>query len=248
MLFALFLIILAIFCSFIIYFLNKKVYFCENYNTLTLQINSTNTKFDYIKLKKTNIYFKLFSVLNSNKHNLGVESFLFKNKNFLLTISKFIDYKINNNKITYRGKGNLTIVENLGYIISKCIYKDNPYVLFNEYKKQYNVFNIKQKENKIFKYLLAKFLLIELIKIKRELNDISNIIQKYKKCKYNSNYSKNIYNYAKFYSFLCYNQNSTYYKNKLNLNTNDIISTFFSVIFEAERQMKIIITYLKTMF
>ncbi|MBQ4541709.1 MAG: hypothetical protein IJA23_02525 [Clostridia bacterium] len=184
-----------------------------------------------------------------NKHDhLSVEKQFYDSKDFLLTISKFVDYKINFNKLTYRAKKNKTIIENYSKVISLNIHKDYPYILFNEYARNYKQLQIKLKENKIFKILLARFLLEELIKIERELIYISKIIHKYKKRNFIINYNKNIYNYAEFYAIFKFNKNANYYTCKQNLNKKEIICSLFSFLFETENKIKIIITYLKTMF
>ena len=108
---------------------------------------------------------------------------------------------------------------------------------------------MKNKKRRIafFKLLLA-FVLSGIIGIERELIHISKIIQINKKRKFNFKYNKNIYNYAKYYSFFKYNANSTYFECKNKLNKSMVLKSFISELYDAEHKIKIIITYLKTMF
>lgn len=248
MLLCLFITIFSIYFTLLIVFYNKKTIFCDNLKTLLNLNNNTKIRYKYKKLSYSNTYKSLNKIMK-NKHNyLSVEKQFYDSKDFLLTISKFIDYKINFNKLTYRAKKNKTIIENYSKAISINIHKDYPYVLFDEYARNYKQLQIKLKENKIFKILLARFLLEELIKIERELIYISKIIHKYKKRNFIINYNKNIYNYAKFYAIFKFNKNANYYIYKQNLNQKEIIFSLFSFLFETENKLKVIITYLKTMF
>jgi hypothetical protein len=206
-----FLIILQLFA----YFSLKHKEICDNLKSLSLLINNKN-KFNFQKLSKSKLQHSLKNLFNLKHKELYFENKIIESKNYLIALSKFIDYKINNNNITYRTKNDLTIIENLAYIISKQIYSNNPFSLYQTYLSNFNNLSIKQKENKVFKILLAKNLINELIIIEREYIQISKIIQYNKKRKFYFNYFKNILNYAKFYSILKYNKNSTYFKYKYN--------------------------------
>lgn len=241
-------IFFAIILIFCIYFLTKKEIFCDNLILLNNLMIDKKIKYKYKTLDYSFTNLDIEKLFNRIIYPTSFQSEIIDNKNYLLTISKFIDYKINNCKLTFRTKNSYTILENLAYIISLNIYKDYPYRLFDDYLKNYSLFQIKIKENNYFKILLAKNLICILIKISTEMNYISNIIHKYKKRKFLINYKKNIYNYAKFYAILKYNPNSNYYYFKKNLNSNAIFSNLFSSLAEAEHKTKIILTYLKTMF
>ena len=240
--------IIVLFIIIITYILNKNNIFCDNLNSLIYSISDNKIKFKYQKLKYSNTYFKLKKLFKDKGFYIAVEKNFNRSKNFILTVSKYIDYKINFNKSTYRSKSKETVIENLSRLLVLNIHKDHPYVLFKEYKNNYNSLQIKLKENKIFKILLAKFLLNEFISIYKEIIYISKIIHKYKKRNFNYNYSKNIYNCAKYYAIFKYNNNALNYELKHDLNKTEIIDAFFSYLFEAECKLKIIVTYLKTMF
>lgn len=241
-------IIFAIILMFCMYFLSKKEIFCEILKLLNNLVNDKKIKFKYKTLAKSFTNLDLANLFNKIIYPTEFQTELVQNKDYLLAISKFVDYKINNCKLTFRAKNAYTILENLAYIISLNIYKDYPYTLFDDYLKNYKNFQIKNKENKYFKILLAKNLIYILIKISTEMNYISNIIHKYKKRNFVINYKKNIYNYAEFYAILKYNPNSNYYYFKKDLNAEIIFSNLFYSLAEAEHKVKIIITYLKTMF
>lgn len=240
--------IFALYLNIYIYFLIKKQSFCDNLaNLLTLNSNIC-ISYEYSNLPTSDIFSILNKTLNTSHKQLYFEKLIYKEKSYLFALSKFIDYKINSQKSKFRAKNNMIIIDNFAYVLAKSIYKQKPYIIFKTYKKYYLALNIKQKENKIFKILLAQKLLHELVHIERELVHISKIIQINKKRKFNFNYNKNIYNYAKYYSFFKYNVNSTYFVYKNKLNKANILNNFISELYNAEHKIKIIITYLKTMF
>ena len=230
------------------YFLIKNATFCDNFYTLATLNSDPMKKYEYINLSKSKVFYQLKPILKCKQKLLYAESEVFKNKDYILTLAKFVDYKINNNKIKYRAKNDIVIIDNISHIIARNIHKDYPYTLFSDYKRVYNKFSIKLKENQIFKILLAQKLILELIVIEKELRQISKIIQKSKKCRFVRKYRKNIFDIAKYYSFLKYHPNSTKLISKYNINKNETIINLFSELYDANQKIKIIITYLKTMF
>ena len=238
-----FLIILQLFAYFSLNY--KEI--CDNLKSLSLLIND-NSKFNFQKLSKSKLENSLKKLFNLKHKELFFENKIIESKNYLITLSKFIDYKINNNNVTYRTKNDLTIIENLAYIVSKQIYSNNPFSLYQTYLSNFNNLSIKQKENKVFRILLAKNLINELIVIEREYIQISKIIQYNKKRKFYFNYFKNILNHAKIYSILKYNKNSTYFKHKYNTDKNFSMHSFLNELFYSEYKAKIILNYLKALF
>lgn len=220
---------------------------CDNLKSLSILIND-NSKFNFQKLSKSKLERNIKNLFNLKHKELFFENKIIESKNYLITLSKFIDYKINSNRLTYRTKNDLTIIENLAYIVSKQIYSNNPFSLYQTYLSNFNNLSIKQKENKVFKILLAKNLINELIVIEREYIQISRIVQYNKKRKFYFNYFKNIFNYAKFYSILKYNKNSTYFKHKYNTDKNFSLQSFFNELFYSEYKARIILNYLKALF
>ena len=71
-------------------------------------------KFEYLKLEKTSLYKKTYNVLNFNCQPLYIEKYLTSSKNYILTLAKFIDFKINNDK-------KLFMVENIGNPMDEVI-------------------------------------------------------------------------------------------------------------------------------
>ena len=143
----------------IMYFLIKNTTFCDNLNELKILNSNPLIKFEYLKLQKSSLYKSIQNTLNFKHKPLFIEKYLISTKSYILTLAKFIDFKINNDKKMYRAKNGVTTIENLAFIISKNIYKEKSYNLFKTYKKQFFSLSIKQKEDKLFKILLAKNLI-----------------------------------------------------------------------------------------
>ena len=159
-----------------------------------------------------------------------------------------IDYKINSNKQKYRTKENKILINEISTLIATNILKSNQNNLFKNYKELINVFSLRQKENKIFKILLAQKLILLLYKINSELNEISYIITKSKSVKKLKKFNKQILWSAQIYSIKNFNSNSTKILFNKNINEKNIINNFFLELYEAENKIRRIITYLVTMF
>lgn len=226
----------------------KKDIFCDNFKELKSLILDTKRRFEYIKLNKSSTNRLICKLINSNHKKMYFEKDFYDNKEYLLTITKFIDYKINNNKQTFRSKNNIIIIENIAYILSKTIHQNNNYSIFKKYKSIQEFLSIKLKENKLFKILLAQKMIYELVIIESELKQISTIIQKYKNRNYLQNYRKNILNNAKFYSIFKYNNNSTKLCYNKNIHKPTLIYSFISELFDANYKQRVILAYLKSMF
>ncbi len=241
-------LILFLIWGLIAYFLLKNNKFCNNFNSLKSLSTNPLIKYYYLPLTKSNISTLTKRMLKNKNNKIFPLKHIYKNKDYLMTISKFVDYKINSNKQTFRTKNENIIVENIAYIISKTIYHNEKYKIYFNYKLANNMFSLKIKEHKVFKYLLGKFLIYELYTIYDEIYHISNIIQKYKKRKINIIYKKNIYNIAKFYSIFKYNNNSTKLTFNQKINRADIVKILFEELFFAEQKIRTIIAYLKAIF
>lgn len=239
--------IILLFLLFLICFLSKNDIFCDNLKSLKDLKSNPEVKIKYIKLKSSVTFFDIKHTIFKRHKLICFEDYLYKNKDYLFTISKFIDFKINKDKKKYRAKNKLTLIENLAFVSTQTIYSSS-YSIFKTYKNNYNYFSIKNKEHRMFKFLVGKFLLNELCKIESEVIKISIIINKYKKRNFIINYNKNIYNTAKFYSILKYNQNSTKILYSKNINKTAIVQNLFSEMSDASRKFQTIISYLKVMF
>lgn len=248
MLFYLKLIFFAVILLFLLYFLIKKDSICENFLDLKIIINNKNLQTKYTNLRKTIVDFKIKSLIDSKIKRMFFEKDFLENKDFILKISEFVSDKINNNNQLYKTKSKIATIENVAYIISKTIHSNNPYLLFTKYKNIKTFIKINKKEDKIFKLLLAKFLLEELVKIEDEFIQISKIIQNNKNRKYFTFYLKNINNTAKYYSILKYNKNSTMYFSRKNIDEALLINNLFDELNYSNFRMRIIIKYLSVMF
>lgn len=232
----------------LIYILNKNTFFCSNLNELKQLKSNPEIKLTYQNLNKSNTHKKLKLLFNKINNPMYIEKLLIKKKDYLFAISKFVDYKINHDTKLYRAKNGTTIIENLSHVLTQKIHMGNNYSIFKTYKINYSTLSIKQKENKIFKIIVAKNLIEELIEIESELIQISNIINKYKKRKFVLNYNKNILNIARNYAILKYNPNSTYIIHRYNIAKDMCLNILFSELFDADLKLKTILSYLKVMF
>ncbi len=239
--------IICIFLIFLYRFLHKKENICRNSKLLFKLYKNKNIKISYKKLKIMDIYKPLNKIVLSQKNNLFCQKSFDKNKNYILTLSKFIDYKLLNSNQKYRSKGCMTLVENLTKIMVYDFKNSFSNNLFFNYKSYINNFNLKQKEIKIFKLLIGRELILYLSENLKELNQISKIIQKSKNAKTFKNYKNLLYFYAEFYGICKFNQNS----NKLNHNIsirNHEFKNFFSELFYYDFKIRQTISYLEIMF
>lgn len=245
MLIAIIFLIILFYIAFLYYFLIKNDNFCDNLKSLYLLNSNNQIKYSYLKLKFSNLTKPLSKLFRSKHKTLFCEKLIYDEKKYLLTLAKFIDFKINNQKLTFRAKNKIILIDNLSLILAKSIHHNQPIKIFKQYKTCYSKFELRRKENKIFKILLAQKLIIELINIENELKRISKIINR--KHHFIFNYRKSIFNDALFYSLLKFHNNANYFKYKYQI-TNKHINRFLSELFDADYKIKVIIFYLKAMF
>ena len=240
-------IFLLIYCF--LYIISVKTdIFCVNFNNLQNIFLHNKTKTSYKKLPRSNTIKFVNEIYDCDLKQLQTQKIIFNNKKFILTISKLIDYKINSNKQKYRAKENKILINEISTLIATNILKSNQNNLFKNYKELINIFSLRQKENKIFKILLAQKLILLLYKINSELNEISYIITKSKSVKKLKKFNKQILWSAQIYSIKNFNSNSTKILFNKNINEKNIINNFFLELYEAENKIRRIITYLVTMF
>lgn len=240
-------LIICIFLIFLYHFLHKNDNICRNSNNLLNLYKDKKIKIYYAKLKTRRIYKSLNKIVLTQKSNLFCQKSFDKNKSYILTLSKFIDYKLLNNKQKYRSKGSLTLVENLTKIMVydfKNSYSNN---LFFNYKQYFEKFNLKQKEIKIFKLLVGRELILYLSENLKELNDISKIIQKSKNAKSFKKYKNLLHNYAEYYGISKFNNKSNMLKNDISIIDNGF-KNFFSELFYYDFKIRQIVSYLEIMF
>lgn len=211
-------------------------------------VNDKTTKVEYKKLETTNANNKIKSIFKNLTKPMFTDKVLIKNKDYLLSISKFVDYKINNSKQTYRSKSNIILIEAVASILCSEIIKRGECNLFRKFEFCKHKFNLRQKEIKIFKLLIAKCLIDEIFNLEKELCEISGVIIKAKTAKHTTNYRKKLLNSANLYGIVKFNNNSTKLLFLKSHNKMKIIKNFFAELFEAENRLKIACTYLKVLF
>lgn len=241
-------IILTIIWCFIYIFTTKNDIFCVNYKNIYNLFLVDKNKNVFKSLPKSHVNNMVNYLFFTKQKPLFHQAIIFKNKNFLLTISKLVDFKINSNKQKYRSKNNKILIDELSTLVAQNILISNKNNLFATYKLLTRTFSIRQKENKIFKILLAQKLLLLLCKLNDELFEVSSVITKSKKRKNFKVYKKQINMSAEIYSIKNFNSNSTKLLFKKNLDIDIIINKFFYELYESEHKIKRIVTYLVTMF
>ena len=241
-------IILLLLCFYIILKNEKSKKFCKTVDELYNTFYTYKEKFYYLPLTKSNSNEKInFIVFNNNK-KLFCEKFLYKNINFLITVSKFIDLKINSSKQTFRSKNNKVLIEEIASVVAYSIIYSNKCNLFKLYKRLSTQYNLKNKENKIFKVLLGQKLICLLFEIESEIIDISKIINKSKTTKKVKKYKKKLYFFAELYSIKKFHKNSTKLLSEYKFDYNKIAGYLILELNESEKKMKVIISYLIAMF
>lgn len=231
-----------LFCSFYYIFygiLHDKCIFVDVF------LNHNNLKFKFLTLSKTKITPALKRALNLN-NNLFCCFELNQNKSFLTTLSKFVDFKTQNNKNTYRAKENFVLIdESCRQLISELKLKPN---IFKNYKMLNNKFKFRQKENKVLKILLAKHILIKIAKLKKETDDLLKIINLSKNAKCVKFYQNTTHYYSQIYSFCNFNKNKTKLLNHSKPEIDYMIKRLFNQLYAYKKQFSILINYLIVMF
>lgn len=202
--------------------------------------------FMFLHISKSN---EKILLLNANKYKkIFCQKYLYSKIDFLLALSKFIDYKINSNKQMYRAKNNKILIEEIASVVASSVFKSNKCNLFSLYKKLNRAYSLKIKENKVFKLLLGKHLIYNLFEIEQEIIDISKIILRSKSVNKLRKYKKKIYEQAEIYSIKKYNPNANKILAKYKFDYKQIAKLLFIELKETEEKEKIIISYLIAMF
>jgi len=241
-------LVLLTICLFILIKEKYKPKSLRTENELSEKFYNLKTRYEYLSLTKSVSNEKIL-ILSSNKLKKTVfQEFLYSKIEYLLSLSKVIDEKLNSDKKTYRSKNGKILIEEIASVVASSIFLSDKCNLFEIYKTYLNVYKIKQKENKIFKLLLGQKLIYNLFDIEKEVIDISKIIIKSKSTKKIKKYKKQLYFLAEIYSIKKYNPNSTKILSNRKFNYNKIAKILFNELKESEKKEKIIISYLITMF
>ena len=235
-------------CFYYIVKRKKTMNYCHSVDELYNNFLTYKEKYNYLKLSKSNSHEKIL-VLSTNKlKKIFCEKFIYKKIDYLLTLSKFIDMKINNNKQTFRAKNGKILIEEIASVVAYSVLLSNECKLFDLYKRLYRQYNLKVKENKIFKILLGQKLLYLLFELESEIIDISRIINKSKKTRKVKKYKKKIYFVAELYAIKKFHQNSTKLLAKYKYDYKKIAGFLMLELTETAKKQQIIITYLIAMF
>lgn len=217
-------------------------------NLQDLFLNSKSVALNYRKLHQTNLEYLVKSVFLYNGREIFAGKEISNNKNYILTLSKYIDYKIDKNKLKFRCKNDFILIEEIAYILTKKLLISGQCEVFKNFKLLVNEYALKQKEIKIFKILFAKNLILQICQEKRELTQISKIIEKSKNANFLQNYRKMIYKSAQIYSILQYNKNATKILSLKDLDINKHCRELFYELFYHEQRLKLMLTYTKVLF
>ena len=240
-------IIFLIILCFVYIFLTKNTKKCENKKLLDNVFSNKSSPYKFSKLSKSYCYQSIFFTFSQINEPLFFQKRLLKNKNYLLTLAKTIDFKINSNKNTYRAKNNYILIEQVANVCANQIFSNNPCSVFFTYKNLVSKYNIRLKENRVFKFLLAKSFFEKLFLIENESAQIERVIFKSKKILHLKKFKKQILNSAQIYSIKKFNPSST----KLLIKNKNVDFTIKNFLYELEiidSNEKMIIAYLTTIF
>lgn len=244
LIFVLFCVILIIF-ALILHILKQNCVFI--FNDYTIKYKSSANKIKYLKLKYSNTQ-AISKQFFKKKNQLFSLSSLNKNKPFLQTLSRLVDFKINNNKLKYRAKGTETLIEEISkscisnFISGRC---PNIFISFKQAKLEYG---LKQKELKIFKMVLARDLFLYIGQNKKILDVLMKIIKKSKNAKCLRFYDNNIYFYSNIYGICNFNKNSNAIVIKNNIDLDYMIARFYKELYRLKFNIDVAVNYLLVMF
>ena len=139
------LITLTSICLFFMFKNKKNNNLCKTIDELYNNFFTYKEKFNYLPLNHSNSNEKIVYISYNTNKKLFCEKYLYKNINFLLTVSKFIDLKINSSKQTFRSKKNMILIEEIASVVAYSTIYSNKCNLFKLYKKLSIQYNLKNK-------------------------------------------------------------------------------------------------------
>lgn len=205
-------------------------------------------RFSYTKLKQSNVYVKLKRNFNSKLPSFNFLKFSAKDKNYLLSVSKLLDYKINNNHKTFRATNKTTLIELVANKLTENFVNSNHPNIFKSYNQLKDKFKIQKKEKKILRILISKYLLLNLINVLNNISKLDSIIQKAKVTSRVKKYKNINYMQAEYYGIIKYNPNSTLLIEKYNIKKSFNFNLLLSYLHRCNLSLKYTIHYLKIMF
>lgn len=242
-------IIMIIFLNFYIYkYINKNAKSVNNINIFNNLYIYNDKKYKFQKLTFSNIHQKTKLLFNKNTKPFFFLLNILKHKDYYLTISKFIDLKINSNNNKYRSKNQKILIESLSEILIYNFKNSSKANIYLNYKQLKLNIKIQQKENKVIKYLIGKCLIELLCEILLYLFKLSTIIQHgehthiFKPCK------NQIFNICKYYGIIKYNPNSNFLLTKYNFKNYNNLNLLFEELNKYNLLINKIHRYLRVMF
>lgn len=237
----------AIYCIIYLFLIKYNAFYVNNCNFYANFILNKNHNFVYKKLNKRKVLPET-KLLFSTNNSLFCAKTIYENKNYLLTISKLVDYKIEKINQTFKARGNSVFIDSLTQYVLDINLPNNKTQIFNTYKLLYKKLNVKQKENKIFKILLARRLIEKIIFIKNDLDEIFYILNKSKTITKLKNYENTIFYYAQIYGVCKYNNLKNSLINTSQSETNYMINKLIAYLYDKQKKLNFLLTYLKVIF
>ena len=227
---------------------NKNAKLCKNIDNFNNLFKNSTHKYKYINLSFSNTHYSFKTIFKYKIKPFFFMKDIVKNKDYYLTLSKFVDYKINYNKNKFRSKKGFVLIESVADVIFNDFkFKGKTNIFFN-YKSFCNTFKLRQKEKRVIKLILAKKLLVNLAELLLQLNSLSAIITKSASINHVKSYKDNSYLLAEFYGIMKFNPNSTYLRDVISRKYNLNIQSFFDMLNCYKNKLNRTTHYLKIMF
>ena len=198
------------------------------------------SKMSYTKLNITKID-KVFQKITKSQPNLFPEYVVYNNKQWLIELSKNIAQKINSQILTYKSQKGRVYVDFLAFDCAYQIFRQKRVNIFDYLQTTYGYDCLNKKEQKIFPYLLSKYILSNIILCMKQLKRFSFEIE------YGSIVSKKIANLsvANVYGAVKYNQNFAKIRQNLTLNIEKCIFIFIDKLFKIQHKLNVCVNYLE---
>lgn len=235
------------------YFLTKFFLFkksCEPTSEKTLKelFLESNEKTHYLCLEKTCLYERLIVMFSKQKHPMFCDALLFRQKDYLLALSKFIDFKTKKSKQKFRAKRGKILIAEIAKLLARKTMQQKRCDVFSKFKLLSEQLKLRQKEIKIFPILLSYEIILNIIQLEGELSEISNVIFNSKNAKRVKKYRKMILFSANIYGILKFNKNSTKLLRPFSGSVKKEISCLMSELLEAEFHLKLSVSCVKVLF
>ncbi len=223
---------------------NSLYFYVKSYNIKKKYIN--NSKFK--KLNNTRLYYDLLLVFNNKNPPFHFMNNIIKSQKYYLSLAKFIDYKINSNKLKYRTINGKVLIESIAEKLANIYIKTNTPNIFKNYNQLKRKIKIRKKEDTVFKILICKYLLSYFSYTINNLFKLSYIITKAKTTSHIKKYKNTLYVQAEYYGIVKYNNNSTKILNKNISSQKFNLSSFLYALNKYQSSLINTTHYLKIMF